>query len=84
MLKNYSCNRRAIGTKSKSMEFKLRKRNRPERPALELITEFYDFLQGELPDNVVMGKGHKPKLSKKRPCQSFGTYRRFCPFYLKI
>ena len=48
------------------MEFKLRKNDNPKRPALEMVTEFYDFLQGESPEKIIILKGHMPKMSKKK------------------
>ena len=48
------------------MEFKLRKNDNPKRPALEMVTEFYDFLQGESPEKIIIPKGHMPKMSKKK------------------
>lgn len=53
------------------MEFKLRKNDNPKRPALEMVTEFYDFLQGESPEKIIIPKGHMPKMSKKK---SDGNY----------
>jgi len=33
---------------------------------LDWITEFYEFLQGNPPDGIKFGKGHKPVLSQKK------------------
>ena len=33
---------------------------------LEWIDEFYEFLQGNLPEGMTLGKGHNPKLSQKK------------------
>jgi len=33
---------------------------------LELVTEFYNFLQGVVPENISIGNGHKPKMSEKK------------------
>lgn len=34
--------------------------------AKELVVEFYDFLQGNIPETISIGRGHRPKLSKKQ------------------
>lgn len=33
---------------------------------LDKVTEFYDFLQGKIPENISLGRGHNPKLNKKK------------------
>ncbi len=33
---------------------------------LEWVDEFYRFLQGEIPDRILLSRGHKPKLSPKK------------------
>lgn len=33
---------------------------------LEWVNEFYKFLQGEIPETISIGKGHKPKMSVKK------------------
>lgn len=34
--------------------------------SLEWIQEFFDFLQGEMPENVQISRGHAPKMSPKK------------------
>lgn len=33
---------------------------------LEWVQEFYDFLQGEIPENMHLVRGHAPKMSPKK------------------
>lgn len=33
---------------------------------LEWVDEFYQFLQGIIPESILLGKGHQPKLSPKK------------------
>lgn len=33
---------------------------------LEWVNEFYEFLQGNVPEKITLARGHKPKLSKKK------------------
>lgn len=33
---------------------------------IEWIEEFYDFLQGEIPQGIHLRRGHKPKMSQKK------------------
>jgi len=48
-------------------EIKLLKNNDERTDSvLEWIDEFYDFLQGESPDTISLGRGHQPKLSQKK------------------
>lgn len=43
-------------------------KNNQERDwtAFEWINEFYEFLQGEIPESIHFRRGHKPKLSPKK------------------
>lgn len=48
-------------------EIKLLKNNDNRKDSdLEWVREFYDFLQGDLPESISIGKGHKPKMSSKK------------------
>ncbi len=48
-------------------EIKLLKNNdKREDTDLEWVTEFYEFLQGNIPEKITLGRGHNPKLSKKK------------------
>lgn len=50
-----------------SNEIKLLKNNQNRTDTdLEWIDEFYKFLMGEVPEDISLGKGHKPKLSPKK------------------
>lgn len=42
--------------------------NNPRQQAsdVEWVEEFYNFLQGELPEGMSIGKGHKPQMSHKK------------------
>lgn len=40
--------------------------HRKEWVDLEWIDEFYKFLQGEVPGEINIGRGHQPKLSEKK------------------
>ena len=33
---------------------------------LEWIEEFYNFLQGEIPEKITLGHGHSPKMTSKK------------------
>lgn len=33
---------------------------------LEWLQEFYEFLQGDCPDKISLGRGHQPKLSRNK------------------
>lgn len=51
------------------MEKKIRliKNNQNRKDSdLEKMDEFYQFLQGALPDGMSIGRGHKPVLSEKK------------------
>lgn len=46
---------------------KLRKNNDDRTDTdLEWVDEFYRFLQGDIPKNISIGRGHKPKMSQKK------------------
>lgn len=45
-------------------EIKLLKNNdEKDWPDIEWITEFYNFLQGEIPETIRLGRGNKPKFT---------------------
>jgi hypothetical protein len=45
-------------------EIKLLKNNQKrDWSGIEWITEFYNFLQGEVPETIRLGRGHKPRLT---------------------
>jgi hypothetical protein len=49
------------------MDIQLLKNNEKRTDTdLEWVTEFYEFLQGHLPDSIGMGRGHQPKMSAKK------------------
>ncbi len=57
-------------------ELKLFKNNeKKDWSDLEWINEFYDFLQGEIPEGISLRRGRKPKLSPKKHLRLFGTCR---------
>lgn len=48
-------------------EIKLIKNNQKRTDSdLEKIDELYKFLQGEIPEGIQLGRGHKSKLSQKK------------------
>ncbi len=48
-------------------EIKLLKNNNNRTDSdLEWIDEFYRFLQGEIPENISICRGHKPNMSAKK------------------
>lgn len=52
---------------SDNNEIKLLKNNdEKEMQDIEWVNEFYDFLKGNIPDNIQLGRGHNPKLSPNK------------------
>lgn len=52
---------------SSDNEIKLLKNNDKRSDTdIEWIDEFYRFLQGDMPESIMLGKGNKPKMSQKK------------------
>jgi len=49
-----------------SKELLLKNNENKELSDLEWIEEFYEFLQGEIPEGIHLLRGHKPQLSQKK------------------